>query len=86
MSTPTASLDDRIREALAPFEGRKATTEVMEEMGKAVMKVFRSVSAEAAEAYSKFHREWGEAVGTPGYDKEAWKAKQIELFGKKGRP
>jgi hypothetical protein len=45
-----------------------------------------SVSAEAAEAYSKFHREWGEAVGTSGYDKEAWKAKQIELFGKKGRP
>jgi hypothetical protein len=39
----TKSLDARILEALAPFEGRKATTEVMEEMGNAVMKVFRSV-------------------------------------------
>jgi hypothetical protein len=38
------------------------------------------------EAYARFHQEWGMAVGSPGYDKEAWKTKEIELFGKKGRP
>ncbi len=34
------TLDAKILEALAPFEGRKATLEVMQEMGKALGKVF----------------------------------------------
>jgi mono/diheme cytochrome c family protein len=34
-----ASIDDRILEALAPFEGREVTAEIMEEMGNAVGKV-----------------------------------------------
>jgi hypothetical protein len=43
MSDPSSSLDDRIREALAPFEGREVTAEVMEEMGNAVIEVLNTV-------------------------------------------
>ncbi len=42
MMEKPSTLEAKILAALAPFEGRKATTEVMQEMGKALGKVFDS--------------------------------------------